>query len=94
MSFLKKSDKLNRLYKLNKSYKSDGSEKIDKSDDSEKIDKSERLDESKKFYDSIPIWTFTLILGIIFLVVGFNDGQLEDIYHKAVMICLECIGIG
>lgn len=85
MSFLKKSDKSNRLYKLNKSYKSDGSEKIDK---------SERLDESKKFYDSIPIWTFTLILGIIFLVVGFNDGQLEDIYHKAVMICLECIGIG
>ena len=40
------------------------------------------------------IWPFTLLLGIIFLIVGVNDGQLEEIYHKAVMICLECIGIG
>lgn len=43
---------------------------------------------------SLKIWPFTLAIGIIFLIIGINDGQLEDIYRKAVMICLECIGIG
>ena len=44
--------------------------------------------------ESVRIWPFTLVIGIVFLIIGINDGQLEDIYHKAVMICLECIGIG
>lgn len=39
-------------------------------------------------------WILGLWLGIVFLVVGAFDGQLEDIYRKAIMICLECIGIG
>ncbi|MBQ3544754.1 MAG: hypothetical protein IJA34_07205 [Lachnospiraceae bacterium] len=43
---------------------------------------------------SLKIWPFTLVIGIVFLFIGINDGQLEDIYKKAVMICLECIGIG
>jgi hypothetical protein len=43
---------------------------------------------------NVRIWPITLMLGIIFLIVGINEGQLEDIYRKAVMICLECIGIG
>ena len=40
------------------------------------------------------LWLVGLVLGAVFLVIGAYDGQLEDIYHKAIMICLECIGIG
>lgn len=43
---------------------------------------------------NVRIWSITLTLGIILLIIGINEGQLEDIYRKAVMICLECIGIG
>lgn len=39
-------------------------------------------------------WIAGLVLGIIFLTVGAYSGQLEDMYRKAIMICLECIGIG
>ena len=42
----------------------------------------------------VPLWPIGLGIGITFLVVGILGGQLEDIYRKAVMICLECIGIG
>ena len=34
------------------------------------------------------------ILGIIFLAAGAAQGQLGVIWKKAVMICMECIGIG
>lgn len=40
------------------------------------------------------MWIAGLTIGVIFLAVGLGQGQLEDIYRKAVMICLECIGIG
>ena len=39
-------------------------------------------------------WIIGLALGMIFLIVGALGGQLENIYRKAIMICLECIGIG
>lgn len=39
-------------------------------------------------------WIAGLVLGIIFLTAGALGGQLQDMYRKAVMICLECIGIG
>jgi len=42
----------------------------------------------------VPIWPVGLGIGIALLVVGIFGGQLEEIYRKAVMICLECIGIG
>lgn len=35
-----------------------------------------------------------LLVGIVFLLVGIKDGQLQDMFQKAVTICLECIGIG
>ncbi len=40
------------------------------------------------------MWMIGLAIGVVFLAVGLWQGQLEDIYRKAVMICLECIGIG
>lgn len=35
-----------------------------------------------------------VIFSVVFLGIGFYRGELTDIYRKAVMICLECIGIG
>lgn len=35
-----------------------------------------------------------LVLGILFLGIGIVRDETSDIYRKAVMICLECIGIG
>ena len=40
------------------------------------------------------MWMIGLVIGVVFLAVGLWQGQLTDIYRKAVMICLECIGIG
>lgn len=42
----------------------------------------------------IPGWSLGLIIGVAFLVIGGNKDQFADIYRKAVMICMECIGIG
>lgn len=42
----------------------------------------------------VPLWPIGLGIGVIFLIIGLFQGQLEEIYRKAVMICLECIGIG
>ena len=39
-------------------------------------------------------WSVYVLLGIILLVIGIFHGQLSDMYQKAIMICLECIGIG
>ena len=42
----------------------------------------------------IPKWSIGAAIGVVCLVIGAFTGQLEEIYRKAVMICLECIGIG
>ncbi|MCI8374736.1 MAG: hypothetical protein HFI29_04780 [Lachnospiraceae bacterium] len=39
-------------------------------------------------------WLLGTALGIAFLGLGAAQGQLEIVWKKAVMICLECIGIG
>ena len=39
-------------------------------------------------------WILGALAGILFLVLGAAQGQLFVIWRKAVMICLECIGIG
>ncbi|MBQ7924925.1 MAG: thioredoxin [Lachnospiraceae bacterium] len=40
------------------------------------------------------MWFLLFGIGVVCLVIGIYEGQLEDVYRKAVMICLECIGIG
>ena len=42
----------------------------------------------------IPKWSIGVLLGVICLVLGAFGDQFVEIYRKAVMICLECIGIG
>lgn len=39
-------------------------------------------------------WLWGVLAGLLFLVLGALQGQFSVIYKKAVMICLECIGIG
>ena len=38
--------------------------------------------------------TAILLAGIIFMIAGINRGELDEIMRKAVVVCLECIGIG
>ncbi len=40
------------------------------------------------------LWIFGVLVGILFLGIGFSQGQLAVMWKKAVMICMECIGIG
>ena len=40
------------------------------------------------------MWLAGVTIGVAFLMVGLWQDQFADIYRKAVMICLECIGIG
>ncbi len=39
-------------------------------------------------------WLFGLLAGAVFLGIGAARGELAAIWQKAVMICMECIGIG
>ena len=39
-------------------------------------------------------WVLGVLAGILFLGAGALQGQFAVIWKKAVMICLECIGIG
>lgn len=41
-----------------------------------------------------PVWVIGLSVGLLLFAAGFLTQQYEDIYRKAIMICLECIGIG
>lgn len=43
---------------------------------------------------NIPKWVWGVSVGLLLLVAGFASQQYDDIYRKAIMICLECIGIG
>lgn len=47
-----------------------------------------------KFLHIIPGWLKGTLLGIFFLIMGAYYDQFSDIFRKAIMICLECIGIG
>lgn len=39
-------------------------------------------------------WWLGVLAGLVFLGIGIWKGQFLVIGRKAVMICLECIGIG
>ena len=35
-----------------------------------------------------------IFLGAVFMIIGVLRGEHETVFRKAIMICLECIGIG
>lgn len=45
-------------------------------------------------HTGLPAWGIGLFIGILCLIAGAFENQFKDIMQKAVMICLECIGIG
>lgn len=46
----------------------------------------------KKLPMIVPI--FSLILGILFIILGAFRGEAIVVLNKAIRICMECIGIG
>ena len=56
-----------------------------------KLIKSKRLKKSPK---SKKLWIILLPLGIILVIAGIMQGDYRDALTKAIIICLECIGIG
>jgi len=42
----------------------------------------------------LPKWLLGVSVGLLLFSFGFVTKQYDDIYYKAIMICLECIGIG
>ena len=42
----------------------------------------------------VGIFTALAIAGATFLLIGIFSGQALAVLHKAVRICMECIGIG
>lgn len=41
-----------------------------------------------------PAWLWGVAAGLALLGLGAAQGQFAVIWQKAVLICLECIGIG
>lgn len=39
-------------------------------------------------------WLYGLLVGLVFLGIGAVRGEFAVIWQKAVMICMECIGLG
>lgn len=37
---------------------------------------------------------FLMAAGVIFIAIGAYRGEILIVLHKAVIVCLECIGIG
>lgn len=35
-----------------------------------------------------------IVVGVALMAIGIFHGELAAIFRKAVMVCLECIGIG
>lgn len=50
---------------------------------------------SKKTDKAVNIFRVViLLLAVIFIILGVNNGSANDVFGKAVNICTECIGLG
>ena len=39
-------------------------------------------------------WIWGILVGVLFFAIGVVQSDFAVIWQKAVMICMECIGIG
>lgn len=37
---------------------------------------------------------FLILCGVLLMFYGITVGEAETVFHKAIIVCLECIGIG
>ena len=44
-------------------------------------------------HGAIIVRTAILTLGLILIAAGIANGELTEIMQKAIVVCLECIGI-
>ena len=44
--------------------------------------------------NKMPAWFWGVSIGLLLCLCGVLEQQFSDIYRKAIMICMECIGIG
>ncbi|MBO5486997.1 MAG: thioredoxin [Eubacterium sp.] len=44
----------------------------------------------KKWYKTIGC----ILLSAIWIAIGIRNGQNEQVFMKAIKICLECVGLG
>lgn len=42
----------------------------------------------------IPWWLVVFAIGAVLVVLGIAQGDFQDTFRKAALICYECIGIG
>lgn len=45
-------------------------------------------------HDHPHLWLYGILAAVFCFLTGLTSGQFTVIWQKAVMICLECIGIG
>ena len=41
-----------------------------------------------------PLRNLILVISLVFLISGLMAGEYMDVWSKAVMICMECVGLG
>lgn len=54
----------------------------------------EKRNSKKDKNTKVPSWLIGVCSGLVCFGLGALYGQFGDILRKAIMICLECIGIG
>ena len=47
-----------------------------------------------KIIISNKIKVLIFLASITFIIIGISHGEFNDVYQKARLICLDCIGIG
>jgi len=47
-----------------------------------------------KKYTKNKIASLVALFGIGFMIIGYGRGEVATFFKKAIVICLECIGIG
>ena len=48
----------------------------------------------KKMYFRSAFQIVLLVFGVVALIIGICGGEAKEVMYKAVVVCMECIGIG